>query len=155
MPLEERIKRSIALRDSVVVMRSDVASLGSPTQVSRVLARLVANGALVRVSPGVYAKTRLNKFTGELAPAATFESIAAETFKRLGIAVKPGRLAREYNEGKTTQIPMDGAVSTGARRITRKIQVASNSSRGYATTPYVILRCRHSLLDTQFSTLQT
>ncbi|MEZ2307115.1 DUF6088 family protein [Paraburkholderia strydomiana] len=127
MTTEARIKRSIALRDGTVVLRSDVANLGSPAQVSRVLARLVANGALVRVSLGVYAKTRLNKFTGKLAPAAPFESIAAETFQRLGIAVMPGRLAREYNEGKTTQIPVDGAVSTGARRITRKITVGRKS----------------------------
>ncbi|MDR5813835.1 DUF6088 family protein [Caballeronia sp. LZ033] len=125
MPLTERVESAIEKRGGVVILRSDVAHLGSATQVTRVLAKLVADGRLVRVSIGVYAKTRINKFTGKLAPAAPFETIAAETFRRLGIAITPGRLARDYNAGKTTQVPVDGAVDTGKRRITRKIQVGS------------------------------
>ncbi|WP_233799803.1 DUF6088 family protein [Paraburkholderia sp. HP33-1] len=125
MKLEDRIARSIKRRKGIVILRSDVAPLGSTTQVGRVLAKLVRDGKLVRVSKGVFAKTRANRFTGKLAPAAPFEVIAAETFRKLRIEVQPGRLAREYNTGKTTQIPMDGAVSTGRRRIRRKIQVGS------------------------------
>ncbi|MEZ2307255.1 MULTISPECIES: DUF6088 family protein [Paraburkholderia] len=127
MRIEDKIVRSIRRRRGVVVLRSEVAPMGSAAQVGRVLAKLVGNGRLVRVSKGVYAKTRINKFTGQLTPAATFESIAAETFRKLGIDVSPGQLAREYNAGTTTQIPMDGAVSTGARRISRKIQVGSRT----------------------------
>ncbi|WP_153135318.1 DUF6088 family protein [Paraburkholderia agricolaris] len=125
MSIENRIVRSIRQRKGVVVLRSEVASLGSVAQVGRVLAKLVNDGRLVRVSKGVYAKTRVNKFTGKLAPAGTFENIAAETFRKLGIDVQPGQLAREYNAGLTTQIPMDGAVCTGKRRISRKIQVGA------------------------------
>ncbi|NTX20248.1 DUF6088 family protein [Burkholderia cepacia] len=127
MTLEDRIVRSIRRREGVVILRSEVAALGSTAQVGRVLAKLVANGALVRVSKGVFAKTRINKFTGKLAPAAPFESIAAEVFRKLGIEVRPGRLAREYNAGTTTQIPMDAVVNTGTRRIRRKIQVGSKT----------------------------
>jgi hypothetical protein len=123
MRIEDKVVRSIRRRKGVVVLRSEVASLGSKAQVGRVLAKLVGSGTLVRVSKGVYAKTRANKFTGKLAPAATFEAIAAETFRKLGINVEPGRLARDYNAGLTTQIPMDSMVSTGKRRITRRIQV--------------------------------
>lgn len=57
------------------------------------LANLVANGVLVRVSKGVYAKTRVNIFTGKLAPAAPFKNIAAEAFRKPGIDVQPGRHA--------------------------------------------------------------
>ena len=127
MRLEDRIVRSIKQRRSFVILRSEVAPLGSAAQVGRVLAKLVDEGALVRVSKGVYAKTRINKFTGELTPAATFEAIAAEAFRKLHIEVSPGRLAREYNAGLTTQIPVDAVVSTGARRITRKIRVGSKT----------------------------
>ncbi|WP_035484005.1 DUF6088 family protein [Paraburkholderia phenoliruptrix] len=127
MTLEDRIVLSIKRRKSVVVLRSEVASLGSSAQVGRVLAKLVANGTLVRVSQGVYAKTRLNKFTKALVPAAPFEVIAAETFRKLRIEVQPGRLAREYNAGRSTQVPMDSVVSTGARRIRRKIQVGTKT----------------------------
>lgn len=125
MTLYDRVTRAITQLKSVVVLRSDLAALGSAAQLSRVLATLIAEAQLVRVSLGVYAKTRVNRFTGQLSPAAPFETIAAETFRRLGIAVTPGRLAREYNAGTTSQIPMDGAVNTGKRRITRQIRVGS------------------------------
>ncbi|RQS87464.1 DUF6088 family protein [Burkholderia contaminans] len=127
MKLEDRVVPFIEQCSGVIILRSEVAPLGSTAQVGRILAKLVTNGALVRVSKGVYAKTRVNKFTGKLAPAAPFETIAAEVFKKLGIEVWPGRLAREYNTGATTQIPMDGVVSTGRRRIRRKIQVGSKT----------------------------
>ncbi|MFC5431082.1 DUF6088 family protein [Paraburkholderia denitrificans] len=127
MTVEARLVHSIKRRKGVVILRSEVAPLGSAAQVGRVLAKLVSDGRLVRVSRGVYAKTRVNRFTGQLAPAAPFEVIAAETFRKLRIAVQLGRLTREYNAGATTQIPVDGAVCTGRRRIRRKIQVGSRA----------------------------
>lgn len=117
--------RSIRQRTGVVILRSDVSRFGSQSQLTRVLAKLVATGQLIRVGHGIYAKTRINRYTGRPAPAATFESIAAEAFKRLGISVGPGALAREYNSGRSTQIPMVAVVTTGRRRITRRIQVGS------------------------------
>jgi hypothetical protein len=125
--LETRVMRSIARRHSVVVLRSELARLGSPAQLSRVLTRLVSTGVLVRVSRGVYAKTRHNKFTGRLTPAATFEAIAREAFRKLGIDIDPGMLAMEYNSGESTQIPVLAVVNTGRRRISRKIQVAGRT----------------------------
>ena len=127
MKLQERVIRSIAARKSVVVFRSELASLGSPAHLSRILARLVSEGKLVRVSRGIFAKTRHNKFTGGLAPAGMFEAIAAEVFRKLRIDTAPGQLARDYNAGKTTQVPMLAVVNTGPRRITRKIQVGSRT----------------------------
>ncbi|MDR5810625.1 DUF6088 family protein [Caballeronia sp. LZ019] len=117
--------RSIAQRDGVVVLRSELNRLGSRSQLTRVLANLVRRQLLVRVSLGVYAKTKVNRFTGKRAPAAAFETIAAETLRKLGIEVTHGKLAAEYNAGKTTQIPMLPIVNTGKRRITRAIKVGS------------------------------
>jgi len=127
MKLEDRVLRSIARRHSVVILRSELASLGSPAQLSRVLSSLVKTKILVRIGVGIYAKTRLNKFTRELAPAATFEEIAAEAFRKLEIDVTPGKLAREYNEGNTTQVPMLATVDTGGRRISRRISLGSRT----------------------------
>lgn len=72
----------------------------------------------------VYAKTRPNRFTGTLMPAGPFESIAAEAFRKLGIDVGLGTLARDYNSGVSTQIPMVAAVTTG-RHITQLIQLGT------------------------------
>ncbi|MFL9914705.1 DUF6088 family protein [Paraburkholderia fungorum] len=125
MKLEDRVIRSIARRKGVVILRSELSPLGSPAQLSRVLRKLVAARALVRVSKGVYAKTRMNRFAGQLMPAATFETIAAETFEKLGIDIGHGKLAMEYNSGASTQVPMQAIVTTGRRRISRKIQVGT------------------------------
>ncbi len=110
-------------RQDVVLLRCEVAPLGSASQVGRVLAKLVREGKLVRVGIGLYARTRLNKFTHTMTPAAPLESIAREVFQKLGIEVTPGRAAREYNAGLTTQIPMQPVVCTPGRRIRRRIQV--------------------------------
>lgn len=58
-------------------------------------------------------------------PAAAFESIAAEAFAKLGISDGFGMLVKDYNAGRTTQIPMMPVVTTGRRRISRRIQVGS------------------------------
>ncbi|WP_346730321.1 DUF6088 family protein [Caballeronia sp. dw_276] len=123
--LEDRVMRSIRRRSGVVILRSELTKLGGRSQLTRVLATLVATRMLVRIGHGIYAKTKINKFTATLMPAATFESIAAEAFAKLGISVGFGMLAAEYNAGRSTQIPMVAVVTTGQRRITRKIQVGS------------------------------
>lgn len=125
MKLEDRVVKSIAKRSGVVILRSELASLGSSAQLGRVLASLVAQGKLVRVSKGVFAKTRINRFTGQPTAAGTFEDIAAETFRKLGVTIAPSQRMAEYNSGQTTQIPADGCVNTGKRRIFRKIQVGN------------------------------
>jgi hypothetical protein len=122
---ETRVLRSIAARPSVVILRAELSHLTSSAHLTRILARLVKSGRLVRVGQGIYAKTRRNKFTGKPAPAATFEEIAREALRKLGIDVTPGEAARDYNAGRTTQIPVLAAVDTGRRRITRRIQLGS------------------------------
>ncbi|WLW63253.1 MULTISPECIES: DUF6088 family protein [Achromobacter] len=127
MKLEDRMSRSIKQRAGVVVLRSDFADMASDSQIGRVLARFVDDGMLVRVSKGAFAKTRINKFTGKPTPAGTLEMIAAELFRKLKISVEPSALAAEYSSGKSTQIPMGATVSTGRRRITRKVTVGSST----------------------------
>ncbi|MEM5299089.1 type IV toxin-antitoxin system AbiEi family antitoxin domain-containing protein [Burkholderia sp. JPY481] len=63
MTIESRIIRSIRQR-SVVILRSEVAHLGSAAQVSRVLSRRLSDGRLLRVSKGVYCNTCINNWTG-------------------------------------------------------------------------------------------
>lgn len=127
MKLEDRMSRSIKQRAGVVVLRSDFAKMGSDSQVGRVLARFVAEGRLVRVSKGAFAKTRINKFTGKPTAAGTLEMIAAELFRKLNISVEPSSLVSEYNSGRSTQIPMGATVSTGRRRISRKVTVGNST----------------------------
>ena len=127
MNLEDRISRSIAQRRGTVVLRAELAKMGSTSQVGRVLARLVENGKLVRVSKGAFAKTRTNQFTGCPSPAGTLEAISAELFDKLGIEVGPSTLVADFNSGRSTQVPMSAIVNTGRRRITRKVTVGNRT----------------------------
>jgi len=120
----DRIVRFLEHSD-VVILRAEVAAFGSTAQAGRVLAKFVDEKRLVRASVGVYAETPVNKCTHELTPVAPRETVAHETFRKLGISVSPGRAAREHNAGRMMQVSVQPAVHTGRRRITRRIGVGS------------------------------
>lgn len=123
MKLEERLMRSIKKRAGNVILRADIASLGSASQISEALNALQQRGVLVRIGTGVYAKTRVSSVTGATIPAGTLESLAQEALARLGVPVGPGTTAADYNAGRTTQMPGKLVVHTGKRRIQRNIIV--------------------------------
>lgn len=115
--------RSIRQRTGNVILRADVAKLGSASQVSEALKALQAQGVLVRIGTGVYAKTRKSSVTGAIIPAGSLESLAVEALRRLGVSVSAGSAAAAYNTGRTTQLPGTFVANTGRRRISRKIAV--------------------------------
>ena len=121
MVIEERLKRAIALRRDDVFVRSDFAHFGSSAQVSRALRQLVANGALVKLGIGVFAKAKPSAFSGKPIPIRPIEILAPVALQKLGVKVKAGRAARAYNAGSTQQIPAGIILDTGRRRITRKL----------------------------------
>lgn len=127
MKLEQRVQRSIKQRTGNVILRAEIARLGSPTQVSEVLKSLVGRGVLVRIGTGVYAKTRKSSVTGATIPAGSLETLAAEALRKLGVTVNVGRAAAAYNSGATTQMPGVLVANTGIRRISRKITVGGRS----------------------------
>ncbi len=125
MKLEDRITRSISQRKGIVILRSDFEFLGaSDSQVSRVINKLIQRGKIQRISRGAFVKTKVNKFTGALTPAAPLEVVAKELFMKLNIQVSPPPAVVEYNAGLTTQIPAGNTVVVKGRKISRKISVA-------------------------------
>lgn len=127
MKLEERMLRSVKQRTGNVILRAEIAGLGSASQVTEALKSLQAKGVLVRIGTGVYAKTRKSSVTGATIPAGSLETLATETLKKLGVAVQPSKAAAAYNAGKTTQLPGAFVANTGGRRIRRKIAVGGRS----------------------------
>jgi predicted transcriptional regulator of viral defense system len=123
MKLEDRLLRSVKKRAGNIVLRSEIAALGSPSQVSVALKGLQQRGVLVRIGTGVYAKTRISSVTGAVIPAGSLETLAQEALERLGVPVSPGATAVEYNAGRSTQLPGKLVVNTGRRRIRRNIAV--------------------------------
>ena len=121
MNLEQRLLMSVAKRPGKIVLRQDVARLGSASGVSLALANLVRRGKLVRLGAGVYAKARINQYTGTPTPDGNFDDLAVEALLRLGVSLAPSRALRLYNEG-STQIPVTLSFQTPGRRISRKIR---------------------------------
>ncbi|MYZ53682.1 DUF6088 family protein [Malikia spinosa] len=123
MSVKERIREVIERQAGNVILRADMAGLGSRSQITAVLRELISDRVLVRIGLGVYVKTRISSVTAAVIPAGSLESLAVETLNRLGVDVEPGRAAAEYNSGKSTQLPGRFVVIIGRRRITRKIAV--------------------------------
>ena len=109
-----------------VILRRELAALGSPSQITRALKALQASGAIMRIGTGVYAKTRRSSITGALIPAGSLETLSLEALRKLGVSVAPGKAAAAYNSGATGQIPGTFVVRTD-RRISRKISVGGRS----------------------------
>lgn len=101
MPLHERMLHSIEQRAGNVILRAEVAGMGSATQVTAALKALQEVGVLLRTGTGVYAKTRKSSVTGAVVPAGSLETLAIEALKKLGISVLPGSAAVAYNSGRT------------------------------------------------------
>lgn len=127
MKLEERMLRSIKQRNSNVVFRADFARMGSASQVTEALKSLQMKDVLVRIGTGVYAKTRRSSVTGAVIPAGSLETLATEALRKMGVRIEAGRVAAEYNSGRTTQLPGAFVANTGYRRITRKIAVGGRA----------------------------
>lgn len=127
MNVQEKVVRSIANRRGNVILRSELNKFGSESQVTRAVSAMVGAGKLVRAGKGVFVKTKVSSITGNRIPAATLETVATETFKKLRVRVLPSKAAQDYNSGKTTQLPTKLIVRTPKRKISRKITVAGRT----------------------------
>lgn len=96
--------------------------LGSRAAVQRALAQLIREGLLVRIGVGVYARAKRSPLTGNVIPVAPMEVLAPEALALFGVEVRVSKAYRDYNEGRTTQVPGQFLINTGNRRITRRLQ---------------------------------
>lgn len=127
MKLKDRMRLSIRRRAGQVVLRADVAALGSASQVSLALKELQREGELIRLGAGVYAKAVRDAETGEPRSQAAFETLADEAARKLKLvsasAPVGGAEAVLPSEGRGRSVVLD----TGRRRISRKLALGSRS----------------------------
>jgi len=98
-----------------VVLRKDFDGFGSYRQISRILKKFIVQKKLVKIGSGVYAKTFISKYTDIPLIKDSTDSTLREALKRLGIVYEPGSAEKEYNEGKTTQVPVRNIVRLKSR----------------------------------------
>lgn len=121
MSVREKVKDALRKRRSKVFLRSEFAYLGSEAQLTRALNALVAEGTMVKIGVGVYAKAKRSVLSGNPIPVQPVDVLAPQALVKMGVRVYPSRLTAEYNAGKTTQIPAGMVINTGNRRISRKL----------------------------------
>jgi len=121
--LQDKIERRIAERDDASFLTREFADLGAERQVLRALAKTVAAGKLLRLGYGVYAKAERSSLTGQpmLAARQGFLGASREALSKLGVAWEPAEWERAYNEGRSTQVPVNAAVRIKNRRFARQL----------------------------------
>lgn len=120
-----RIARSIGRSKRDVFLRADFAEFGSPSRVTRAVSELINKGKLVRLGYGVYARTIPSPVTGNPIPRKVLEFLVVEAFDSLRIPVDMGAARSAYATGSSSQVPMSVTVSTGSRRVSRKLKLGN------------------------------
>ena len=116
--LRGRIETRIARRRGEdVFLPREFADLGGEDQVLRVLRGLVREGRLVRLGYGVYGRAVVSELSGKpmLYSPNGFAGAARQALTKLGVKWEPTEAERAYNEGRSTQVPVNPAVRVRGR----------------------------------------
>lgn len=122
------VLQKIQSKRSDVILWSDLADLGGARQISRALKDLVEDGRLVRIGRGIYAKSKISKYINEPVINIGFEAACLQVLKRLNINWELSQFIKDYNEGKTQQIPAQLEVRLKSR-FRRELKYDDNKFR--------------------------
>ena len=115
--LREKIEGRIARRRDDVFLTREFRDLGGEDQVLRALRGLIQEGNLVRLGYGVYGRAETSRLSGKpmLAARDGFIGAARQALDKLGVSWEPTEFQRAYNEGRSTQVPVNPAVRIKGR----------------------------------------
>jgi Family of unknown function (DUF6088) len=116
--LREKIEDRLARRRGEdVFLTREFAHLGGEDQVLRALRSLVRDKRLVRLGYGVYGRATVSRISGEalLYSPNGFAGAARQALTKLGVEWEPTEAERAYNEGRSTQVPVNPVVRIKGR----------------------------------------
>jgi Family of unknown function (DUF6088) len=128
--LRERIGERIARKRDDVFLTREFRDLGGEDQVLRALRGLVREWHLVRLGYGVYGRAETSQLSGEpmLAARGGFVDAARQALNKLGVPWEPTEFQRAYNEGLSTQVPVNPAVRV-KNRFARRLRYQDTELR--------------------------
>jgi hypothetical protein len=88
-----------------VVLRSDIANIADPRQISRALNRLIEGGYLAKLGYGVYAKLARSTITQSTYLKEGVLPTMRAALNRLNIRWEASKEEQDYQAGRSTQIP--------------------------------------------------
>src|SRR6516225_6931134 len=112
--LEARLIKRVDRKRGDVFVRADFEDLGGYDQVGRALRQLVRDRRLVKIGQGLYARARPSMTSGEPVPVGGLGTLK-EALRRVGVETLPSRLERDYNAGRTTQVPTGRVIGVTRR----------------------------------------
>lgn len=104
-------------RGDDVFLPREFRDLGGEDQVLRVLRILVREKRLVRLGYRVYGRAVVSRLSGDpiLHSRSGFLGAARQALTKLGVTWEPSEAERDYNEGRSTQIPLNPVVRVRGR----------------------------------------
>lgn len=115
--LQEKIEARIVRKKDDVFLSREFMDLSGEDQVLRVLRKLVKEGNLVRLGYGVYGRAIQSRLSGEpiLYNQNGFIGAVRQALDKLGVAWEPTEAERAYNEGRSSQVPVNPVLKVTGR----------------------------------------
>ncbi len=112
--IEQRIARK---KGEDVFLTREFKKLGGEDQVLRALRALIEDGQLVRLGYGVYGRATRSRLSGKamLNSPEGFSGVTRQALDKLGVEWEPTEAERAYNEGRSTQVPVNPVVRVKGR----------------------------------------
>jgi hypothetical protein len=121
--LRQRIEARIAKRRDDAFLTREFLDLGGERQVLRALRALTEQGKLIRLGYGVYGRAEISPITKQPMLAGDgFGPVARQVLDKLKVRWEPTTAERDYNEGRSTQVPMTPRVRLRGSRFNRKLR---------------------------------
>ena len=139
--IREAIRSYMEARlDEAAFLRSEFDGCGETRSgVDKAIRGMVQDGELLRVGYGAYVRARrmISPVTKEpmIGTIVVPEVWAWQTLRKLGVDPQPNSALRDYNEGRSTQIPVWLAFDVGRSRIRRKIRLGKRELIYERSTP--------------------
>ena len=115
--LLRKVENRISRKSGDVFLTREFKDLGGEDQVLRALRTMVKTGRLVRLGYGVYGRAVKSRLSGEpmLYTPNGFAGAARQALTKLGVEWEPTDSERAYNEGVSTQVPVNPVVRVKGR----------------------------------------
>jgi hypothetical protein len=118
--LEKRVRYRINRSKDSTFIPKDFSDLSDRDKVLRILRKLIKENKILRIGQGVYARAKISTITNKPVPEKNLRALAITALKKSGVSILPTRMEKEYNEGKSTQVPT-GLVIGVNKRVSKKI----------------------------------
>lgn len=124
MTLRQRIEARIAKRRDDAFLTREFLDLSGERQVLRALRELTEEGKLIRLGYGVYGRAEISSLTNKPMLAGDgFGQVSRQILNKLKVPWEPTTAERDYNEGRSTQVPMTPRVRLQpGNRFSRKLR---------------------------------